>query len=238
VKLRYKQTLLGVIWVLVQPLVPALIFTFVFTRITKLDTGGTPYLVFSLSALTGWNFIARSVSRAGAAIVSESSLITKVYFPRLALPIANVIGSYVDLVAGLIVLAVAMAVQDVAPTLRLLLIPVFILYASLVALGVALWSSALSVRFRDVVNVLPFIVQVWLYASPVAYSTTNLSPAARRVFALNPATGVVEGLRWCVVGRVGGGPLLWSVGAVLSAVMLISGLLYFRATERNFADVV
>lgn len=238
IKLRYKQTMLGVAWVVLQPLVPALLFTFVFTRVTKLDTGGVPYLVFSLSALTGWNFLSRSVSRAGNAILSDGSLITRVYFPRLVLPLANLFGSYVDLLAGIVILGIAMGVQDVPPTARLLLVPVFLVYGNFVALGVALWCAALSVRFRDVPNVLPFLLQLWLYASPVAYSTANLHGSTRTLFALNPATGLVEGLRWCVVGTKGGGPALWALGVAITAALVVGGLLYFRATERNFADVI
>jgi lipopolysaccharide transport system permease protein len=235
---RYKQSLLGVAWVVIQPLVAMVIFTVIFGRLAKLPSEGVPYAVFTYAALLPWQLFSQSVSRSAASLVSNSSLITKVYFPRLVLPTAATLPSVVDFCISLVVFFILLAYFRIWPGWPLLLLPFFVLLAVLTALAVGVWLAALNVRYRDITYVTPFLIQISLYLSPVAYSS-QLVPAGpwRVIYALNPLAGLIQGFRWCLVkGPAPDAMLFVSVAVVI--FLLITGVYYFRRTERSFADVV
>jgi lipopolysaccharide transport system permease protein len=223
VKVRYKQTALGVAWVLIQPAVAMVIFWFFFGRLAHMPSDGLPYPLFLYTGLLPWLFFATAVTNASNSLVANSNLVSKVYFPRLAIPMAAVASSLVDLAIQL--------------SLLVLLPPLF-LFMLLTALAVGIWLSALDVQYRDVRYAIPFLIQVWLFATPVVYPASLVSEQTRGIYGLNPMAGVVEGFRWALLGRTTNpGPLLWvSVAVVL--ILLISGLFYFRRMERSFADVI
>ena len=238
VKVRYKQTVLGAAWAIIQPFTAMVIFSIVFGRLARLPSDGLPYPIFTYTALLPWNFFATALSRSGGSLVGSASLITKVYFPRLIIPISAAVGGAVDFAIAFLILLGMMAFYGILPTAAVLAMPLLLLLALATALGVGLWLSALNVRYRDVGYIIPFLVQVWLYASPVAYSSSLVPEHWRPLYGLNPMAGVVEGFRWALLGTAWQpGPLIAvSVGVVI--VILVSGALYFRRTEKTFADVV
>ena len=238
VKLRYKQTALGVAWVVMQPLVAAAIFTVMFGRFAHLPSDGHPYIVFVFAGVVIWNYFAAILQRAGNSLISDSRLITKVYFPRLAIPLASTFSALLDLTVSLVVLAAMLAFFRIAPTWRLLTLPLFIVLAALAATGVSLWLSALNVRYRDFVHAMPFLLQVWMFASPVAYATTLVPEKWRLVYALNPAVGFIEGTRWAVLGSSSVTAPMVAQAAGLSLAVFLGGALFFRRVERSFADTV
>lgn len=238
IKVRYKQASLGVAWAILQPVLTMIVFSVVFGRLAGLPSDGTPYPVFSLAALLPWQLFAGSLQRAGTSLVGNANLITKVYFPRLIIPLAAVAACLFDFVIALAVLAALMAWYGIRLTPAILTLPLFVLAALLAALAVSLWLSALNVKYRDVQHALPFIVQLWMFASPVAYSS-SLIPGGfwSIVYSVNPMAGVIQGFRWALLN--GPAPGLPFVISMLACVfLLISGLLYFKRTERYFADVI
>jgi lipopolysaccharide transport system permease protein len=237
VTVRYKQTALGVSWVLLQPLLAMGIFSIVFGS-RGLTTNGVPYPLFVVSGLVPWFYFSNATSGASGSIVGNTQLISKVYFPRLAIPLAAVLANLVDLSIGLLLELVLLVVFGVALGWHLLAIPVLIVLMVLTALGVSVWLSALDVQYRDVRYAVPFFVQVWLFATPVIYSSGDVPERWRAVLALNPMTGVIEAFRWALLG-VGDLPL-GSLGLSSLVVLLLlgTGLLYFRRMERTFADVI
>ena len=238
VKVRYKQTVLGAAWAIIQPLVTMVIFSVVFGQLARLPSDGLPYPIFAYTALLPWTFFASALGKSGTSLVSSAHLISKVYFPRLIIPISAAVGGAVDFAIAFVILLGMMAFYGIFPTAAVLTLPLFLLLALATALGVGLWLSALNVRYRDVGYLIPFLVQVWLYASPVAYSSSLIPERWRPLYGLNPMAGVVEGFRWALLGTDWQpGPLIAvSVGAVV--VILLSGALYFRRMEETFADVV
>ena len=238
IKLRYKQTALGVTWVILQPLVAALIFTVMFGRFAKLPSDGHPYIVFVFTGIVGWNYFAAVLQRAGNSLITDSKLITKVYFPRLAIPLASTFSAMIDLAVSLGVLGVIMVVYQVIPTWRLVALPLFILLAAVTATGVSLWLSALNVRYRDFAHAMPFIIQVWMFASPVAYATTIVPEKWRLLYGLNPAVAFVEGFRWSVLGSGSITLQMVLVASAFSLVVFTAGAFFFRRVERGFADAV
>ncbi len=237
-KARYKQTLLGAGWAILQPLLATLIFSLVFGYLVKVPTQGIPYPIFAYAALLPWNYFADALRRSSTSVVNSAHLISKVYFPRLILPLSGVIWSLVDFGLAFIVLIGMMVYYQVAPTPALLLLPALVLLAMATALGVSLWLAALNVQYRDVTYLIPFLTQVWMYATPVVYSSTLIPERWRALYGLNPMAGVVESFRWALLGQgQPPGPLLWvSVGVVF--LLLIGGLFFFRRMERTFADVI
>lgn len=237
-KARYKQTLLGAAWAILQPLLATIIFSLVFGYLVKVPTQGIPYPIFAYAALLPWNYFADALRRSSTSVVNSAHLISKVYFPRLILPLSGVFGSLVDFGLAFIVLVGMMVYYQVALTPALFLLPALILLAMATALGVSLWLAALNVQYRDVTYLIPFLTQVWMYATPVVYSSTLIPERWRALYGLNPMAGVVEGFRWALLGQgQAPGPLLWvSVGVVL--FLLIGGLFFFRRMERTFADVI
>ncbi|NLG28698.1 MAG: ABC transporter permease, partial [Chloroflexi bacterium] len=195
VKVRYKQTLLGVLWVVLQPVISMVIFTFLFGNLLSVPSGEVPYPIFSYAALLPWNYFSTSLTRSSTSLVGSAHLITKVYFPRLVIPISGVLAGLIDFAVALVVLIALMAWYRIAPTLATLLLPAFLLLAMATALGFGLWLAALNVRYRDINYIVPYLVQVWMYATPVVYGTTLIPERYRFLLALNPMTAVVEGFR-------------------------------------------
>jgi lipopolysaccharide transport system permease protein len=237
-KIRYKQAVIGVGWAIVQPLLAALIFTVIFGLFAKMPTGGIPYPLFAYAAILPWTFFAEAVRRASVGLVSDAELIRKVYFPRLIVPVAMVTAPLADFAAGLIVLLGMFFWYGVTPTPYIVLLPVFLAVAYALALAIGLWLGPLSVRYRDVMHTLPFLIQVWLYASPVAYPSTIVPERWRLLYSLNPMVGVVEGFRWALLGTPQPDFRAMAISVVVIAVALVLGLAYFRKMERSFADVI
>ena len=244
VKVRYKQTALGVAWVVLQPLLTMVIFSLFFGRLAKVPSDGVPYTLFAFTGLVPWTFFAYGLGQSSNSLVGSANLITKVYFPRLAIPISTVASGLVDLALGMLVLIGMMACfiaggeSAIIPTWRVLLVPTFLLLALVTSLGVGLWLSALNVQYRDVRYAVPFLTQVWMFATPIAYPSTLLSEPWRTLFGLNPMTGVVEGMRWALLGtNTAPGPAV-GVSAMAALALLVSGAYWFRRMEKTFADVV
>jgi lipopolysaccharide transport system permease protein len=241
-KVRYKQTLLGIAWIVLQPLVSMVVFSALFGQLLNVPSGGVPYPIFAYTALLPWNYFARSLTRSSTSLVGSAHLITKVYFPRLIIPISGVLSGLVDFGIAFLVLGGLMAYYGIGPTWAIVLLPAFLLLALLTALGFGMWLSALNVRYRDVNYLVPYLVQVWMYVTPVIYGSTLIPERFRFLLGLNPMTGVVEGFRWALLGHhladaQPPGPLfVLSIGIAL--VVLVSGAVFFRSTERTFADVV
>ncbi len=237
-KVRYKQTLLGAAWVVLQPLLTMIVFSIFLGRFGKIPSDGVPYPLFTFIALLPWQFFAHALSDAGNSVVQNQHLITKIYFPRLIIPLAAVCGRLADVGISMVILIGLLVYYGVSPTMALLTLPLFILLAMLTTLAVGLWLAALNVRYRDVTYAIPFLTQAWLFATPVAYPSSLVPEAWRALYALNPMAGVVEGFRWALLGTTGvmGAPLAVSVVVVI--VLLIGGLIYFRRTDTTFADVV
>lgn len=238
IKLRYKQTVLGVIWVVLQPLLAGAVFALVFGRFARLPSEGKPYVLFVFSGLLYWNLLAGILQRAGNSIVAESRLITKVYFPRFFIPCAATLSVVVDFSISLIVMSVLLVYFDVSPGLWLALLPFSLGLTLALGLGVGLWIAALNVRYRDFSYVLPFFVQVWMYASPIVYSFDLIPHEWRGIFLINPMIGVLECGRASILGGEQVSALHVGISAVTSAVALITGLFYFRRVERGFADTL
>ncbi len=238
VAVRYKQTLLGGAWAILQPFTAMIVFSVVFGQFAHLPSDGLPYPIFAYTALLPWNFFSGALSRASTSLVSSANLITKVYFPRVIVPLAAAAGAAVDFAVAFLMLIAMMIFFGIAPSWRIVLLPVFLLVAFITALGVGLWVSALNVRYRDMGYLIPFAVQVWLYASPVAYSSSIVPEQWRLLYGLNPMAGVIEGFRWALLGtQWEPGPLI-GVSLVVIALLLVSGLVFFQRMEETFADVV
>lgn len=239
VKIRYKQTAIGAAWVVVQPLLQAAVFTIVFGKFGHLPAGGVPYSVLTFTALVPWLLFVNALTTSTRSFVDNQPLVTKVYIPRIFIPIAPVLSGLVDFTIGLFVLAGILAWYGIVPPLHVLLLPFFILFAIVTAIAVTLWLSALNVRYRDVQYTIPFLSQAWFFATPVAYSALVFPAHLRMYIGINPMAGVVQGFRWAIIGQQAGQVghlMLLSFGVVL--VLLVGGLEYFRRVERSFADVV
>ena len=237
-KVRYKQAVIGAGWAVFQPLISMLLFTAIFSYLAKLPSDGVPYPLFAYAGLLPWNFIAQATSRSGTSLVGESHLISKVYFPRLIIPLAAASAPAVDLVCALVMMIPLMLWFGITPGWQILLFPIFVVIALLAALAVSLWFSALHVKFRDVGHIIPFFVQFWMFASPVVYPVSLIPEQWRALYSLNPVVGVVEGFRWTLLGQHAPslGTILPSICIVL--VLFVSGVVYFKRMERTFADVI
>lgn len=238
IKVRYKQTVLGASWAVLQPFCTMVVFSLFFGKLAGLGSDGVPYPIFAYTALVPWTFFSNGLSQASNSLVGSANLIRKVYFPRLTIPISTVLSGLVDLALSSLILVGMMAYYGVTPTVNVVWIPLFVLLASLTSLGVGLWLSAMNVQFRDVKYVVPFLAQLWMFATPIAYSSSLLSEPWRTVYGLNPMVGVVDGFRWALLGsgQAPGPAVAMSVGVTF--VLLVSGAFYFRRMERTFADVV
>lgn len=239
VKVKYKQTLLGMAWAVIQPVMTMLVFTFLFGKVAKLPTDGIPYPVFSFTALLPWGLFTTALNQGSRSLVAHNNMVTKIYFPRLILPLASVLSGVVDFAIAFVILIGLMLYYQVTPAWHLLwTLPLLLVMTVVTALGVALWLSAINVKYRDVNQALPFLTQFWLFATPVAYSASVISAKWQLVYSLNPMAGVVNGFRWALLGSGNGPDLSFWVSALISVVILISGLFYFRSMEKTFADTI
>jgi lipopolysaccharide transport system permease protein len=238
VKIRYKQTAIGVLWVVLQPVLNMLVFTLFFGRLAKLPSDGLPYPVFYFAALVPWTYFAYALQMTTNVVVDNQHLITKVYFPRLILPISAVLSGLVDFAIGFVVLAIFTVAYAIRPTLAALWLPVLLLLAVLTALGVGLWMSALNALYRDVRYVVPFVISFWMFASPVAYASSLVPAKWRWLYGLNPMAGVIDGFRWAITGRGHAPGLLLLASSVAVAVVLVGGLFFFNRMESTVADRV
>ncbi|MCB7128034.1 MAG: ABC transporter permease [Candidatus Brocadiales bacterium] len=238
VKVRYKQTVIGVAWAILQPFLMMIVFSVFFGRLAKVPSDGIPYPIFAYCALLPWQLFANALTESGNSLVANQRLVTKIYFPRLAIPIAAVLAGLVDFVIAFVVLLGMMFYYGIVPTAAALTLPLFILLAIATALAAGVWLSALNVQYRDVRYTIPFLTQFWLFATPIAYSSSLVPEQWRVLYGLNPMAGVVEGFRWALLGKEGSIGLLIVASALVVGVLLIGGLIYFRHVEKTFADVI
>jgi lipopolysaccharide transport system permease protein len=238
VKVRYKQTALGAAWAIIQPVMTMLVFSLFFGKLARVPSDNIPYPIFCFAALVPWTFFANGLAQSSNSLVGSSNLITKVYFPRLTIPLATVLSGVVDFLLAFAVLLVMMFAYGVAPSLKIIWLPCFLLLALTTSLGVGLWLSALNVQFRDVRYAVPFIAQFWLLATPIAYPSSLLREPWRTVYGLNPMAGVVEGFRWALLGVSSSPRPMLIVSSIVALLLLIGGAFYFRRMEKTFADMV
>lgn len=237
VKIRYKQTAVGVLWAVLQPLLMMLAFWLFFGRLAGLSGKvDVPYPLFAFAGLLPWQLFARALTESSTSLVRDQRMLTKVYFPRILVPLSSCLAALVDFLIGLVLLAGLMAIYGVRPPLAVLLLPLFLLLMLLTALGIGFWLSALNTEYRDVAHILPFLAQFWMFVSPVVYPTALVPEPFRWVFALNPMTGVLDGIRWCLLGCGPGPGLGLALSAVVAVAVFLSGIVWFRARERTFAD--
>lgn len=237
-KVRYRQTVVGVLWAIIQPVLTMVIFSIFFGRLAKIPSDDIPYPIFSFAALVPWTFFANTINQASNSLVNSADMIKKIYFPRLTMPIASMLAGLIDFFLAFTVLLGMMLYYGFVPTINILWFPVFILLAMMTSLGVSLWLSALNVQFRDVRYMIPFITQAWLFATPVAYPSSLLLEPWRTLYGINPMVGVVEGFRWALLGTDTAPAPIIIVSFFVSFAILLSGTYYFRRMERIFADII
>jgi lipopolysaccharide transport system permease protein len=238
IKVRYRQTVLGAAWAVLQPVLTMVIFSVIFGTLAKLPSQGFPYPVFTFTALLPWQLFAFALTSSSNSLITNQQLITKVYFPRLIIPISSVIAGLVDFLIAFLILILMMLYYGIPPTAAIWTLPLFLLLALASATGVGLWLSALNVEYRDIRYVIPFLTQFWMYATPIAYSSELIPEKWRWLYSLNPMTGVVEGFRWALLGKSALDVPSLLVSAVVVAVIFITGLYYFKRVESSFADVI
>jgi lipopolysaccharide transport system permease protein len=238
IKVRYKQTVIGALWAILQPLLTMVIFTIVFGNFAKIPSDGLPYPLFAYVALLPWEYFSQAISRSGVSVVNDANLIRKIYFPRLIIPLAAVVTPLADFCLSFLILLGMMLWFRVIPTWGLMALPLFLLMALLTALSAGLWLSALNVRYRDIRYTIPFLTQFWMYASPIAYPVSLIPEEWRLLYSLNPLVGVVEGFRWALLGKESPDFSIMAVSTVAVLVVLLGGLVYFKKMEQTFADVI
>lgn len=235
---RYKQTVLGAAWAIIQPVCTMVVFSLFFGKLAAVPSDGVPYPLFSFAALVPWTFFANALTQSANSLVLSSNLIRKVYFPRLVIPISSVLAGFADFILAFCVLVLMMPMFGVSLTLKVLWLPLFILLSFITSLAVGLWLSALNVQFRDVRYIVPFLAQIWMFSSPIAYPSSLLPQPWRTIYALNPMVGVIEGFRWALLGTdTAPGPMV-GVSALVAMAVLTAGVLYFRRMEQQFADII
>jgi lipopolysaccharide transport system permease protein len=238
ISVRYKQTVLGAAWAILQPFFTMVVFSIFFGSLAKVPSDGLPYPVWSYCALLPWQLFAYSLAQSGNSLVSNQNLITKVYFPRVVIPISATLGGLLDFVIAFVFLVGMMLFYHIIPTSAIWTLPLFILLAIITALGAGLWLSALNVEYRDVRYTITFLIQLWMFATPIAYPSSLIPAAFRPFYGLNPMAGVVEGFRWALLGSGNGPGLMTAVSVVIAILLFLSGLAYFRRMERSFADKI
>jgi lipopolysaccharide transport system permease protein len=238
IKVRYKQTVLGAAWSILKPVMTMVVFTVIFNKFAKIDSEGLPYPIFAFAGLMPWNFFSESINRGGTGLVGNAHLISKVYFPRLIIPLASVTTPVVDFMLSFFVFIAMMIWFGIKPGYGTLYLPLILFLTLITAFSVSLWLSALNVRYRDVGYTIPFIIQLWLYASPVAYPVSLVPEKWRFFYNINPMVGVIEGFRWALLGKDIPDFRLMIVSGIIVVALLCSGILYFRHTEQTFADVI
>ena len=238
IKVRYKQTLLGAAWAVIQPFFTMVVFSLFFGKLAKVPSDGIPYPIFSYAALVPWTFFANGLTQGSNSLVGSANMIKKIYFPRLAMPLATIAAGVVDFVLAFIVLLIMMLYFGIVPGIKVLWLPFFLLLALITSMGVALWLSAMNVQFRDIRYTVPFLTQFWLFITPIAYPSSLLAEPWRTLYGINPMAGVVEGFRWALLDtNTAPGPII-IVSSITALALLISGAYYFRRMEKTFADVV
>jgi len=238
-KVRYKQTLLGVAWAVIKPFMTMVVFTIFFGNLAKMSSDGLPYAVFTLTALLPWELFTAALNQASQSLVKSSNMITKVYFPRIILPLSSILAGLVDFLIAFVILLLMMWYYHITPTAAVWTLPLYLLLALVTALGVGLWLAALNVLYRDINYITPFLTQFWLFITPIVYPVSNIPEQWRMLYAINPMTGVVEGFRWALLGSQASAPTgMLAVSSGVAILLLVSGLFYFRRTERRFADMV
>jgi lipopolysaccharide transport system permease protein len=238
ITVRYKQTILGVAWAIIQPLLTMVVFSVIFGKLAKLPSDGIPYPIFSYTALLPWQLFSSAIGNASSSLVSNQNMITKTYFPRLILPMSSVLSGLVDFIIAFFILLGMMFFYKITFTLRILLLPAFTLLALITAMAAGMWLSAINVRYRDIKYVTPFLIQLWLYSTPIAYSISIIPEKWRILYGLNPMSSVVDGFRWAILGQSYSlGPMI-IVSIVTVLVFFLSGLVYFQHMEQSFADLV
>ena len=238
VSVRYKQTVLGAAWAIIQPFFSMVVFSLFFGHLAKIPSEGLPYPIFSYAAMLPWQYFATATTNSSNSLVGSSSLLTKVYFPRLVIPLASVLPPVIDFAIAFVVLLGMMVYYGIAPTWNVLFLPLFLLLALVTALGVGLWLSAMNVQYRDIRYAVPFLVQFWMFASPVTYPSSLVPEQWRALDGINPMASVIEGFRWALLGTTSGPGPMTAVSAVAALFLLVSGAYYFRRMEKTFADVV
>jgi len=238
VKVRYKQTAIGAAWAIIQPVLTMLIFTLVFDKFAKMPSDGLPYPIFSFAALLPWTYFSKALNQSVSSVVADANLITKVYFPRLLLPLSAVVGGLIDFAIAFVFLLGMMAWYGLAPQWGILLLPSFVLLTMLTALSVGVWLSVINVRYRDVGQAIPFLVQIWLFASPVAYSISVVPDKWRFLYYLNPLAGIIEGFRWALLGNQNPPIIVLVSTTAMVLALLYGGIVFFKRMEKTFADVV
>lgn len=237
-KARYKQTIFGAAWAILQPLLMTIIFTGVFSLIAKISTDDIPYPIFAYSALLPWTFFARSLERSSNCLIENSQLLTKVFFPRLLLPLSSVLSGLIDLAFAFLVLIGLEIYFGIAPTINIMFLPVFILLAAISALGIGLWLATLNVYFRDIKYITSFLIQAWMYATPIIYPITLVPEWLQPIYALNPMVGVIEGFRWAFLGSDYSIDVSVIISILISLILFFGGVIFFRHAEETFADIV
>jgi lipopolysaccharide transport system permease protein len=238
IKIRYKQTAIGASWVLLQPLITMLIFTAIFGRMAKMPSDGIWYPAFTLSALLPWTYFSQSITRSGASLVTSANLVTKVYFPRILLPLSMIVSPLIDFALSLLLLFSLLLYAGIPLTWKVFTLPLFLLVAMLTALGVGLILSTANVKYRDVGHAIPFLIQIWMFLSPIVYPVSLVPERWKLLYGLNPMAGVIEGFRWALLGKSAPDPVVMSMSIVVFVGVLIVGFAYFNKMERDFADVI
>ena len=238
IKVRYKQTVLGAAWAIIQPFFTMAVFSLFFGKLAKVPSDGIPYPLFAYAALVPWTFFANGLSQSADSLVGSANLIKKVYFPRLVIPISSVLSGLVDFVLAFVVLLGMMLYYGLVPTVNVIWLPLLLILALVTALGTGFWLSAMNVQFRDVRYTIPFLIQLWLFATPIAYPSSLLTEPWRTVYGLNPMVGVVEGFRWALLGTQTAPGAIILVSALVAVTLFVSGAFYFRRMEKTFADIV
>lgn len=238
IKVRYKQTVLGTTWAIIQPLMMMMIFTVVFSGFAKVPSDGLPYPIFVYAALLPWNYFSEAISRGNVSVINDAQLVQKIYFPRVIMPLSAVLTPLADFVPAFGILLGMMVWHGLRPSWTVFVLPAFLILALLTAISVSLWLSALNVQYRDIKHTVPFLVQLWLYASPVVYPVSLVPDEWRVLYSLNPMAGVIEGFRWALLGKEGPDFAVMAVSAGMVLILLIGGLTYFTRMERTFADVI
>lgn len=238
IKVLYKQAALGAAWAILQPVFAVVIFTIVFGYFARMPSDGVPYPLFAFAGVLPWTYFAEAVRRSSMGLVTDSELVRKVYFPRLIMPLANVVTPLVDFCIAFVVLLILMAFYGMAPSWKFLVVPPLMVVAALLALSIGLWLAPINVRFRDIKHTLPFIIQIWMYASPIVYPISMVPEQYQLAYALNPMVGVIEGFRWAVFNQGEPNFTALAMSATMIPILLFGGLIFFRRMERSFADVI
>jgi len=238
VKVRYKQTIIGGAWAIIQPLLTMVIFTIIFGRLAKIPSDGMPYPVFTYTALLPWMLFAQALTRSGGSLVYNANLITKVYFPRLLVPLSAALAPIVDFIVSFLILLGMLAWYGIPPTLGILALPFFVALTLVTAISVNLWLAPINVKYRDVAHTLPFLSQIWMYASPVVYPLSMIPEKWQFLYSINPMVGVIEGFRWALLGKQSPNFMAMAISVIVVMALFLGGILYFKKMEQTFADVI